>query len=265
MPIIMGLEGKFNEVAAEYDAWRPTYVPELYQDIFGVKAITPSSHVLEIGIGTGQATLPILQTQCHLTAVELGDNLAEYARHKFKEYQNFSVINMTFQEFEHQESAFDLIYSATAFHWIPEDIGYPKVYALLKPGGVFARFTNHAYRGKGNDALDHAMQQVYAQYMPRSQAEPEYSEAQCRAMAATMTDYGFVDVAWKMYHRTRTFTAQEYVSLINTYSDHRAIDEAQRVRFFQDMHDVITNCGGTITIYDTIDLQLARKVDVESR
>ena len=45
-----------------------------------------------------------------------------------------------------EEGAYDLVYSASAFHWIPEEIGYPKVYGMLKPGGAFARFANHPNR-----------------------------------------------------------------------------------------------------------------------
>lgn len=36
------------------------------------------------------------------------------------------------------EWVFDTV--ASAFHWVPEEIGYSKVYAMLKPGGAFARF-----------------------------------------------------------------------------------------------------------------------------
>lgn len=53
------LETTFNSVYSKYDRWRLTYVKELYDDIFDVKEINPSSNVLEVGIGTGQATLPI--------------------------------------------------------------------------------------------------------------------------------------------------------------------------------------------------------------
>lgn len=60
MSIIKGLETTFNSVYTEYDRWRPNYVKELYDDIFDVKEINPSSNVLQVGIGTGQATLPIL-------------------------------------------------------------------------------------------------------------------------------------------------------------------------------------------------------------
>ena len=54
-------------------------------------------------------------------------------------------------------------------------------------------------------------------------------------------------------------TAKEYGILLGTYSDHIAIDEAIRTEFFSKIEDAINNHGGTITIYDTIDLQLARK------
>ena len=110
-----------------YDKWRPAYVPELYEDIFAYKSIDKASHVLEIGIGTGQATLPFLNTGCHLTAVELGDRLAKIAGEKFHEYPEFKIAVMPFQDYRCADNTFDLIYSASAFHWIPEQIGYGKV------------------------------------------------------------------------------------------------------------------------------------------
>ena len=33
-------------------------------------------------------------------------------------------------------------YSATAFHWIPREIGYAKAAQALKPGGALAVFSN---------------------------------------------------------------------------------------------------------------------------
>ena len=46
---------------------------------------------------------------------------------------------------------------------------------------------------------------------------------------------------------------------MGTYSDHIAIEETVRTRFFAKIEEAINHHGGTITIYDTIDLQLARK------
>lgn len=259
MPVIKGLEWTFNTVAAEYDKWSPTYVPELYEDIFTFKKINQTSNALEIGIGTGQATVPILETGCTLTAVELGDKLAEFTRQKFSKYSHFSVVNVAFQDFECPDSSFDFIYSAGAFHWIPEEIGYPNVYKMLKPGGVFARFAKHPYYRKGNEELYVAIQKVYSEYMSYSSPSPEYTEADAKRRSDISTKYGFVDTAYKLYYRVRTYNSQEYISLIATQSDHIVLEESKRDRFYSGIKDAIDSHGGTISLYDTIDLQLARK------
>ena len=62
-----------------------------------------------------------------------------------------------------------------------------------------------------------------------------------------------------MFYRTRTFLAKEYIELLGTYSDHIVIEEKIRTEFFTKIEETINQYGGTFTIYDTIDLQLARK------
>lgn len=259
MAIIKGLETTFNTVYSEYDRWRPTYVTELYDDIFAAKEIDQASNVLEIGIGTGQATLPILERGCSLTAIELGDKLAEYTKQKFSKFKNFNIVNMAFQDYECQPNSFDFIFSASAFHWIPEEIGYTKVYDLLKSGGVFARFANNPYKDKGREDIHVALQKIYSKYMPGSLRETEYSEEDAQSRAEISKKYGFIDINYKLYHRTRTFSAKEYVSLLGTYSDHVAIEEQKRLKFFDEIEKAIEDLGNRITIYDTLDLQLARK------
>lgn len=259
MPVISGLETTFNTAYEKYDKWRPSYVSELYDDIFSAVQITPSSNVLEIGIGTGQATLPVLEKGCRLTAIELGDQLARYSREKFSNFDKFAVLNMAFQDYECEPDSFDLIYSASAFHWIPEETGYTKVFNLLKRGGVFARFANHPYRDKHRSEIHEEFDKIYARYMPGSLAGAEYSAQAARTRAEIALKYGFTDISYKMYHRTRTFTADEYPQLLGTYSDHIAIEEKTRMRFFDEIRQAINNHGGVITLYDTIDLQLARK------
>ena len=256
IPKTEGLEHTFNSVCAEYDKWRPTYVDELYRDIFDAVKINSESNVLEIGIGTGQATLPILKTGCRLTAVELGDKMAEYARGKFRSFTNFSIINTSFENYESPANSFDLIYSATAFHWIDEKTGYTKVFDMLKNGGVFARFANHPDVYKNGDNAEFAA--IYAKYLPSSSAH-EFTENDAKETADIALKYGFTDISYKLYDRIRTFTADEYVRLLNTYSDHIAMDENAKHCFHEEIRQTIKNNGGMIKIYDTIDLQLARK------
>lgn len=259
MPVNKGLEWTFNTQAQNYEKMRPGYVNELYKDIFNYIPIDKSSNVVEVGIGGGQATLPFLETGCTLTAFESGANLAELCRNKFKEYPNFSAITAKFEDFEFDDNAYDLIYSASAFHWIPEEIGYTKIFNMLRKGGVFARFANHPYKDKGREELRNAFQKIYSVYMPGSITSNRYSQEDAKKIADIAQKYGFVDIIHKLYHRTRTFTAKEYTLLLGTYSDHIAIEENTRKNFFSEIEKAIDDFGGQITIYDTIDLQLCRK------
>lgn len=84
-------------------------------------------------------------------------------------------------------------------------------------------------------------------------------EEQARLRARIAEKYGFIDVRYALFSRTRTFSAKEYITLLGTYSDHIAIEETVRKEFFYKIAQAIDSHGGKITVYDTIDLQLARK------
>ncbi len=259
MPVIPGLGWTFDTVASTYEKLRPGYVDALYRDILAYRPLDASSRAVEVGIGGGQATEPILKTSCAVTAVEPGANFCALCREKFAAYPKFSAVNGKFEDIDLPPESCDLVYSASAFHWVPEEIGYRKVFDVLKSGGAFARFANHPFKDKGRPGMHEALQAVYAVYMPGSLVPNEYSEEAARTRAEIALKYGFTDIQHHLYHRTRDFTAAEYVQLLGTYSDHIAIEEKTRGRFFREIEQAINGMGGMITIYDTIDLQLARK------
>jgi trans-aconitate methyltransferase len=254
----MDLRLKFNEDVTNYDKYRPTYVNELFMDIINYSKIDNTKNVLEIGIGTGQATMPILKTGCNLTAIELGENLAVYSKNKFALFENFNVVNIDFESYLSVTNQFNLIYSATAFHWIPEHIGFPKVFDLLKSKGVIALFWNHPNRK--NDAMHVEIQKAYGKYRPSSdKPEQEFDENFCKKYTDLLSKYGFVNVTSKLYHQTRILKVNEYISLLNTYSDHRAMDNDAKTRLENDISDAIKKFGGKIDIHDTMDLYLGTK------
>ena len=264
MPVIPGLGWTFDTVADTYAKMRPGYVDALYQDIFAYCPLDASSAAVEVGIGGGQATQPILETGCSVTAVEPGESFCALCREKFAAYPGFSVVTGKFEDVAFPPDSCDLVYSASAFHWVPEEIGYRKVFDMLKSGGAFARFANHPWRDKGNPGLAAALDDAYAKYyhtyyrsVPK--LEDEYTETQAIRRAEIAEKYGFTDIRHRLYRRTRVFTAAEYVQLLGTYSDHISLPDEVRLPFFRAVEEAIEAHGGTITIYDTIDLQLARK------
>ena len=260
-----GLEWTFDTVASAYEKYRPGYVSELYQTILDYIPICETNKVIEVGIGGGQATLPFLRLGCELTAVEYGAHFSELCKEKFKGFPKFSVITSKFEDAVLEDDSCDLVYSASAFHWVPEEIGYPKVFSMLKSGGAFARFANHPYRCKEDPALSEEIDRIYAKYYYKfhdrqPEKVKEYSEEQAAHRALIAEKYGFTDIRWAVFFRTRSFSAQEYVTLLGTYSDHVAIEETVRNEFFSKIAEAIDDHGGVINIYDTMDLQLARKL-----
>jgi SAM-dependent methyltransferase len=51
------LRATFDRVAPLYDEARPTYPEELFDDVVSLSGIPPGGRILEIGCGTGQATV----------------------------------------------------------------------------------------------------------------------------------------------------------------------------------------------------------------
>ena len=129
------LRTTFDETALLYDEARTGYPEELFDDVVSLSGILPGSRVLEIGCGTGQATLPLARRGYRILCVELGENLAAVACRNLAPYPWAEVRTGDFEGFPLQEGAFDLTVSATAFHWLDPAVAYPKVARALRPGG----------------------------------------------------------------------------------------------------------------------------------
>ncbi|HEY0736189.1 MAG TPA: class I SAM-dependent methyltransferase, partial [Herpetosiphonaceae bacterium] len=237
----------FDSVADDYDAIRPGYPAALSDDIITLLPTAEKARILEIGCGTGQATLPFAQRGYQMLCLELGPALAAHAARRFASYPNVRIEVTSFEDWPAQPEAFDLVLSATAFHWIPPEIGYPKVAQILKPGGTLAIFSNeHPTPFSGYFA---EVQPIYRRVVPQWRHTPGSPPTEERiATTAAKIDATalFAPVVVKTYAWTKTYTAQEYIRLLNTYSDHRSLPAEQRAQLFQELGDVIeTSYGGT--------------------
>lgn len=247
----------FDSIPEEFDKWRPRYCDELFADVIEYSKLESGKTALEIGPGTGQATEPVLKTGCSYLAIELGEHLAEYAKNRFSAYDNFQIINADFETYDFGRNKFDLVYSAATIQWIPEKIGFPKVYDILKSGGTFAMFMMRPDRQPGGGYTDEPLyskiQEVYTKYF-----HPEINYT-CKLDYNNAVNYGFVDFERRDYQKVREFSADEYISYISTHADHITLQEPYKSNFYEGIRDVILSFGNKIKLYDTIVLYLARK------
>jgi SAM-dependent methyltransferase len=102
----------------------------------------PNTATFEIGAGTGTATRRLLELGANpLLAVEPDSRLATFLRETIP-HKALTVAVAPFEEVVLQKASFDLGLSATAFHWLTEDVALAKVAKLLRPGGWWAMVWN---------------------------------------------------------------------------------------------------------------------------
>ena len=128
----------FDTIPEQFDKFRPRYCAELFDVLIQCAEIDADKSALELGPGTGQATEPVLNTGCDYFAIELGEHLCEVMKRKYGHLPNFHIVNDDFITYDFGSQRFDLVCSAATIQWIPEEVAFPKTFALLKPGGTLA-------------------------------------------------------------------------------------------------------------------------------
>jgi len=251
----------FGAEAERYDRVRPAYPARLFDDLAELACIGPGCRVLEIGPGTGQATIPLAERGCQLTGVELSADLAAVARRKLSAFPNVSILVAAFEDWPLPSEPFDAVVSATAFHWIDPAMRVTKAADALRPGGVLATIdTHHVAGGSADFFVD--VQNCYERWdpatpaalrLPRVDDIPSSSEELDRSGrfgAAVFRRYG-----WEV-----SYSTTDYRDLLLTYSGHIALEPAAREGMLDCIGELIeSRYGGQITKRYLTELRVAER------
>jgi SAM-dependent methyltransferase len=243
------LRTSFDQVPEDYEAARPGYPPALIADIVALAALPPRATILEIGCGTGQATLPFALRGDELTCLDIGSALLRLARQKFAPYPNVQFLEADFALWQGPPRSFDLVMAATAFHWIPAAVAYPKAAELLKDTGSLALFANeyHSVTPGFVDDL-YTLEQAVVPEWSDPRLPPGLDRRIAEAAAAVDATRLFAPVVVRTYPWSRTYRTEEYLRLLNTYSNYRSLGEARRSELFQGIAALLdTKYGGALT------------------
>jgi SAM-dependent methyltransferase len=252
----------FDQTALAYDAVRPGYPPALIEDIVTTTGLPSPARILEIGCGTGQATLPFAERGDRLTCLDIGAEMLAVARPKFATFPNVEFQHTSFEDWSASPNTFDLVMSATAFHWVAPEVGYSKAAQLLKPGGLLAIFSNeHPAEFSGFFA---DIQSVYARIIPELWIDPRDGppiESGMASVVRTIDSTGLFEPAIaRSYPWREQYTTSQYLRLIGTYSPNLALPAEKRKELFEGIAEFIdTQYGGKISKLYLAVLYLARK------
>lgn len=246
MSLAKELKTTFNDVAELYDEVRPGYPEQLIIDAISLSGISSEGSILEIGCGSGKATLPFAQHGYTMLCLELGGNLARLATERCRPYPGVEVQNISFEEWSVREQAFDLVISAEAFHWLSPDIRLVKTAAALKRNGTIALFWNGHHGGKSE--FFQVAEEVYRESAPQlAEARKKTSDELERETVEEIEKSNLFDmVGVKRYPWREEYTAEKYVKLLNTYSQVRNLEEEVRRSVLGDVSELIERYGGVV-------------------
>ena len=251
----------FDEVAEIYDRVRPRYPEVLIDDVIYLSRIAPYGRILEVGCGTGQATLPFARRGFVIDGLEPGSALARLAQARLTRFPKAEVIQCTFEAWPLEAKAYDLIISAQSFHWITPEIRFAKSAAALRTGGALAVFGNAVvYEAT---PLREAIDDAYAHHAPSLGGPPTTHWYAREGPIPLLFDdsHCFGSVIWRAYPWSQAYTSTEYLDLLRTHSDHRLLPTEQREKLLDAVHEAIEIHGGNIECRYVAHLYLARRAD----
>jgi SAM-dependent methyltransferase len=230
------LRATFEEVPELYERARPGYPAELFDEVVAYAGLRAGARVLEIGCGTGQATLPLAERGLEIVCVELGEGLTAVARRTLAPFAGVEVVHASFEEWEPEPRAerFDAVVAFTAFHWIDPEVRYEKSARLLRRGGTLAVVETAHVRPEGGDPFWLEAQADYDAVAPSEENRPPRRPDEVGDLRAEIGESGaFGDVLVRRYLTDVVYSAEEYVAVLDTYSGHRTMEPRARERLYE--------------------------------
>ena len=231
--------GTFEIAAGRYDRARPVYPSELFDELLALTGVVAGDRVLEIGCGTGIATRALAARGLRVTCVELGSALAAVARENLADMAEVEVLHGSFEEWEAPVAVrFDLVVAATAWHWIDPAVRYHNAWRLLRRGGHLAYWSATHVFPVGGDPFFREIQEIYEEigearpgdsHWPKPGELPDQRD-EIEASGVFHCTTVIRQFAWEV-----SYTADEYIALLETFSGHIAMAPWQRERLYREI------------------------------
>ncbi len=144
---------RFSDRVDDYVRFRPDYPPALLAWLHAQTKLAPTSHVADIGAGTGISSKSFLDAGYEVIAIEPNDAMRTAAQHWLGAYPRFRAIAGRAETTTLANASVDLVVCAQAFHWFDPGATRVEWKRILRPGG-FALIVWNTRRLSGTPFLE---------------------------------------------------------------------------------------------------------------
>ncbi|MFD2079148.1 Methyltransferase domain-containing protein [Actinopolymorpha cephalotaxi] len=238
------LHAGFDRSAQDYERTRPVCPPRLFDDLVDVAGLVPGDRVVEIGCGTGQATVPLAERGLAVTAVELGSDLAAFARTRLAGFPATDVVTSSFEDWQPPSAAppVDAVVAVNSLHWVDPQLRYAKPHQLLRPGGCMAVAGCVRVQAADADAFWTQVQEDYRAVGYEGDPPPAPERVSPRHLPAEARTL-FEEVASRRYPFEVRYAASDYLANLATQSGTHALGEARSAEFLAGIERRLDSLG----------------------
>lgn len=251
----------FGRVAELYDRVRPSYPAAVIDAVVDFAGLSESARILEVGAGTGKATVLFAERGLDVVALEPSVEMAAVARETCAEYPGVEIVEGDFERWSESEQ-FAAIVSAQAWHWVAPEVRYVKAHeVLLHAGTLAAIWTFPDWRScELRLALSDAYRATAPALAPDFPMHPDSEPTSLAGdwLAETNATGLFTDQQVLRFPWDCQYTSVQYAMLLQTHQDHILLEPDQRAGLLDAIVGAIGAAGGIITVPFVTRLCLAR-------
>jgi SAM-dependent methyltransferase len=243
------LSETYNRSAPVYRSVRPEYPPEVFDAIASYAGLGSDALVVEVGVGTGQATRRLAERGWNVLGVEPGADLAAIARDDLGTFANVEIRTCRFEDAAVPDHSVDLVAAATSWHWVDADVGSEKAARMLRGTGAIALWWNAhvpdttSPRWAPIRAVYEEVAPELAHLAPLTPNDPTYDP-----VARLVASARFDGLESRVFPFSVDYDVGTFLGLLDTYVSHQRLDDERRASLYANLAAVArAELDGVIT------------------
>lgn len=127
----------FNEIAEDWDEIRSSFFSNEVREVaYSLADVQRGGIAADIGAGSGFISDGLLKAGLDVIAIDQSENMLDYMKQKFKEYEGFTCILGDSDSLPIEDESVDYAFANMYLHHVVKpSIAIKELYRILKPGG----------------------------------------------------------------------------------------------------------------------------------